>query len=214
LEYLKPLLIPSTLLLAAWPWMRGRGNRVTYILLAILAVSVAVHWAAFRWFHLLLPKERTGIWVVPLLMLAIGASAAGRRALTVALYAMSFYFLLCLRLDHFREWSWDAETKRVYDVVSYYNHTYGVKHVASNWMYSSSLNFYRAASGRETLDEISGAIPPPVGRSLYVLNSAFDWELIETEGLRIVFRGEHTDVVVAIRPEVEASWHSASCGVN
>ena len=101
LEYLKPLLIPSTLLLAAWPWMRGRGNRVTYILLAILAVSVAVHWAAFRWFHLLLPKERTGIGWCRCSCWRLAHTAAGRRALTVALYAMSLYFLLCLRLDLF-----------------------------------------------------------------------------------------------------------------
>ena len=44
---------------------------------------------------------------------------------------------------------------------SYYNHTYGVRHVASNWMYSSSLNYYRAASGRETLMRFPGAILRP-----------------------------------------------------
>jgi len=214
LERAAPLLVPVTLVLAAWQWLRGRGTRLCYVLLAVLLASVVAHWTAFRIFHLLLPKERTGIWVVPLAMLAIGAAARERRALTVALYCLSFYFLLCLRLDHFREWSWDAEVNKVYDVLAYYNHTYGVKQVTSNWMYSPSLNFYRVASGRETLDEITGAIPPPPGRPVYVLNWMSDEDLVREQGLRVVYRGRSTAVVVAIRPEVEVSRQTAFCGVN
>jgi len=211
---LQPLLIPTVLLLAAWNWMRGRGGRLAAVLLAILAASILAHWVAFRCFHLLLPKERTGIWIVPLLMLAVGAAAGGRRTLILALYALSFYFLLCLRLDRFREWSWDQDVKQVYDVIASYNHNYGVKEVASNWMYAPSLNFYRIASRRETFDEISGAIPTPAGRPLYVLNWAFEEELIRRERLHVVYRGEHSDVVVAVRPEMEELWRTARCGVN
>jgi hypothetical protein len=156
-----------------------------------------------------LPKERTGIWVVPLVMLAIGAVTANRRGLTIALYALSVYFVLCLRLDHFREWSWDADAQRVYGVVSYYNHTYGVTRVASNWMYASALNFYRVESGRETLDEITGSIPEPSGYPLYVMNWVFEEERIQREGLRVVYRGPYSEVVVAVRPELETG-----CRVN
>ena len=58
--------------------------------------------------------------MVPLVMLAVGAVAAGNRFAIAALYALSLYFLLCLRLDHFREWSWDADMKQVCEVVSYF----------------------------------------------------------------------------------------------
>ena len=199
LERVGRLLIPAVLLTAAWPWVRGRGHCAAYALLAVLACSAAVHWAAFRWFHLLLPKERTGIWVVPLITLAAGSAAVGRRIATAALYALSFYFLLCLRLDHFREWSWDAEMQRVYGVISYYNRTYGVRQVASNWMYTPSLNFYRLASGRESFDEFMGEAHIRPGPVVYVLNAAFEGDVIERERLRVVFHGRQSDVVVAVR---------------
>jgi hypothetical protein len=117
-------------------------------------------------------------------MLAIGAVAGGRRLATTALYALSLYFLLCLRLDHFREWSWDADMQRVYGAVAYYNHRYGVKQVVSNWMYTPSLNFYRLASGRETFDEFLGEVPGRSTPRVYVLNFAFDEERIVRERLR------------------------------
>src|SRR6185295_14113515 len=103
----------------------------------VAAASVAAHWAMFKLFHVLLPKERTAIWIVPLVMVAIGAVATGRHALTVSLYTLSFYFLLCLRLTYFHEWSWDADVNKVYGVLANYNHAYGVKDVASNWMYAA-----------------------------------------------------------------------------
>jgi hypothetical protein len=211
LEQVRPLLIPAVLLAASWQWVRGRGQRAGCAVLAVLACSVAAHWAAFHWFHLLLPKERTGIWVVPLAMLAVGAVAARSRVTTAALYGLSCYFLLCLRLGHFREWSWDADTQRVYEVVSYYNRTYGVKQVASNWMYTPSLNFYRLASGRETFDEFAGEAAAP---GVFVLNSAFDGARIEKERLRVVYRGARSDVVVAVREGAEAGWRAGGCGVN
>jgi hypothetical protein len=36
-----------------------------------------------------------------------------------------------------------------------------------------------------------------------VLNWSYEEPLIRDEGLRVVYRGAQTDVVVAIRPEVE-----------
>jgi hypothetical protein len=209
-----PVLIPAVLLLAAWQWARGRGTHITYVILGILAASIAAHWLAFRYFHLLLPKQRTGIWIVPLIMLAAGSVATGRRGLTIALYSLSIYFLLCLRLDHFREWRWEADVNKVYDVVAYYNHTYGVKRIGCSWRYSAALNYYRVASGRESLDEISGGPPIPAGRPLYVLNSIFEDDMIQRLQLHVVYRGERTEVVVAVGPEMEAAQRTASCGVH
>lgn len=211
LERVKPWLIPAVLALAAWQWARSRGNHFLYLLLAVTAASVAAHWAMFRIFGVLMPKERTAIWIVPLMTLAIGAVAEGRRSVTLGLYVLSFYFLLCLRLTSFREWYWDAEVNKAYAVVAYYNHAYGVREVSSNWMYASALNFYRLSSGRETLDEIPGSIPTARGRVLYVLNWVQEEQMIREEGLRVVYRGANTEIVVAARPEVEVG---ASCRAN
>jgi hypothetical protein len=210
LDPVKTLFIPAALALAAWQWLRGGGTRLGYALLALLVASVALHWIAFHGFQLLLPKQRTGIWLVPLLTFAVGAAANGRRAATVSLYAVAFYFLLCLRLDYFREWQWDEDVKKVYDVVAYYNHNYGVKQVASYWMYAPSLNFYRAESGRETLENIEGATQTPPPSDVSVLNFDKHEDVIRERGLKIIYRGQHSDVVVAVRGDLE----QPNCGVN
>jgi hypothetical protein len=229
LLHVRQLLIPALLALAAWQWgslLRRKTaqqlpDRVPYLcraicfmMLAVATASVLTHWAMFKLFHVLMPKERTAIWIVPLAMLAIGAVAAGRRALTISLYTLSFYFLLCLRLNHFREWYWDADVKQVYGVLAQYNHKGGVKEVASNWMYSSALNYYRLASGRETLEDITGSIEMPPGRSIYVLNYVSDEAFLKQQKLRVVYRGAASEVVVAVRPDAEEQWRATSCGLN
>jgi hypothetical protein len=148
--------------------------------------------------------DRTAIWIVPLCVLAIGAAAAGRRALTVTLYVMSFYFILCLRLNYFKEWDWDADVNRIYPVLAWYNHTYGVRDLASNWMYGAALNFYRMQSGCESFGEIESPVQLPTDRSLYVLDFPFDEDFIRQQHLRVVYHAPNTDAVVAVRPEAEA----------
>src|SRR5262249_54017454 len=92
LIWVQPLLIPVLLALALREWIRHRDGRLVSFLLALIAASIAGHWASFKLVHLLLPKERTAIWIVPLLTLVVGAVATGKRALTVALYMMSLNF--------------------------------------------------------------------------------------------------------------------------
>ena len=84
--------------------------------------------------------------------------------------------------------------KNVYSVLSYYNHTYGVKDIAAKFYYVAPLNFYRKLSGRETIAEfISTPVYP-----------AFDRAFIVQHGLKVVYHDKRTDVLVAIRPEVES----------
>src|SRR5205823_12614399 len=154
-------------------------------------------------FHVLLPKDRTALWLVPLLTLAAGSVAVNRRAMRVALYTLSFYYLLCMRLHYFKEWDWDADLHEVYPVLAWYNHTYGVTDFASNWQYGAALNFYRLQSGRETMQEISSPIELHSGHDIYVLNYPFDEGFLKKQRLRIVYHGRTTDAVVAVREGVE-----------
>ncbi len=208
LEHAKPFLLPVLLALGAWQWAARRPVAAA-VLLGILAATISAHWLIFKLFRVPLPMDRTAIWIVPLATLALGSAAAtGRRALGVMLYVMSFYFLLCLRLNYFKEWSWDADVNKVYPVLAWYNHTYGVRDIASNWMYGSSLNFYRVQSGRESFGEIESPMQIPRDRSLYVLCYPFDEDFIKCQHLRVVYHAPDTDAVVAIRPEAESIWHA------
>jgi hypothetical protein len=209
LQYVKPFLLPALLLLAVWQWARCLPV-VSLVLLGILAATIGTHWLLLKCLRVPLPMDRTAIWIVPLCVLAIGAAAFERRALTVMLYVMSFYFLLCLRLNYFKEWSWDADVNKIYPVLAWYNRNYGVRDVASNWMYGSSLNFYRVQSGGESFGEIESPLRIPGDRSLYVLCYPFDEEFIKRHRLRVVYHAPNTEAVVAVRPEAEAIWGRAA----
>src|ERR1700690_1545705 len=178
---------------------------------AFLALSL--HWVLFRISGLLLPRDRTGMYLVVLTTIATGAiaavaapSRAGRichRALTVMLCVMAVYFLLCLRLTYFREWRYGSEANQAYSVVSAYSRKLGISDVPAYWFYSGSLNFYRQASGNQSIGEfvsVGARKPYPEGKRAYVLYYPEDRAFIEKNRLSIVYHGKVSDVVVALRP--------------
>jgi hypothetical protein len=129
-------------------------------LAAIAALSLTISWLAFRFFGLLLPLGRTGIYFVPLCTLLAGVIAAAparsivsrwfSRSLTAVFICLALYYVLCLRLSYFREYEWDADVKDVYSVMARLNHTYGVNDAGITGLYVSALNYYRVVSERET----------------------------------------------------------------
>jgi hypothetical protein len=213
LGYAKPFLLPALLTLAVWQWFTRR-QALCGALLGILGATIGVHWLLLKLFHVPLPMDRTAIWMVPLLILAIGIAAVDRRGLTAMLYVMSFYFVFCLRLNYFKEWDWDADVNKIYPVLAWYNHTYGVRDIATNWQYGAALNFYRVQSGRESFGEIESPLQLPTGRSLYVLYYSFDEDFLKQQHLRVVYHAPNTDAVVAVRPEAEAEWKATRAAIS
>jgi len=191
---------------ASWRWG---------MLVAAAAVTAATgHWLLFQFAHLLLPKDRTAIWVAPLCVLFAGAlagmPAAGRagqwtrRALAASLLVMGSYFVACLRLTYFREWQFNADVQTVYSVLSYYNHRYQVTGIFPQWRYVAALNFYRSMSGRESIPNLVSHLPPyEGGHQAYVMYWPLDEEFIRQQGLKVVYFSRLSDAVVAIRPDVE-----------
>jgi len=209
MRVLYPLLLPALGVLCVVQIMVAR-LRVRWFaagLGGIAALTVLMHWAAFRLFQLPLPLSRTGIFLVPLCTLFVGLIAAGsglwlRRASTAVFFCLAFYFLLCLRLNYFKEYEYDRDVKDVYSVLARLNHEYGVTDVAASGVYASPLNFYRVASGRETFPEFKATVGEfPVGKSVYVMHGVFERPFIDREGLAVVYRGRSGEVVVAVRPD-------------
>ncbi len=208
------LAIIQGLIVSAGRHSLKRRDRIVFhlgvSLLAVAAAAIAIHWSSFRLFHLLLPRERTAVWLAPLCTLAVGAIALpeapmrlakySRAALTLAVAVLGMYFFFCLRLTYFKEWKWDADVDRAYAVLSYYNHARGIRRVTSNWMYSPSLNVYRKMSGRETFEEFSPSSDYPSDSQVYVLHGVLDAPFISEEKLDIVYRSDVSDLVVAVRP--------------
>jgi len=176
-------------------------------------VALSLHWALFRMSGLLLPRDRTGMYLVVLTTIAVGAIAAVRApsragrichtALTFMLCVMAVYFLLCLRLTYFREWRYGSEANDAYSVVAAYSQKLGISDVPAYWFYAGSLNFYRQASGNQGISEfvsVGARKPYPEGKRAYVLYYPEDRAFIEKNQLSIVYHGRLSDVVVALRP--------------
>jgi hypothetical protein len=182
-----------------------------------VVLALAIHQVLYMVAGILLPLDRTALYVYLLVLLPVGAMAAievptwmgngSRRAMTVTLFLLACYSLGCLRLTYFKEWKYDADVKRVYSVLAYYNHACGVTDVSVNWRYSSALSAYREMSGHETIKEfppsplVVDSYPPKY--QAYVVYAAWDSGFVQREGLKVVYLDRFTDAEVAVRPEVE-----------
>jgi hypothetical protein len=206
-------------------WLTGLGA----VLAATLALTLSLHWLAFRFFGILLPKDRTAIYLVVLCTLFIGVVAALRipsragelsgRGMTVALSVLACYFMLCLRVSYFKEWKFDSDIDKVYSALAYYNHTCGITDVVTNWRYDSGLNFYAALSGRETFSDFYSGPQDgyALGKSAYVLYYPEDQRFIEEHGLKVVYRAPSEATVVidpARMPPGKAACVSAAPGAG
>jgi hypothetical protein len=236
-KYLRPLVIPGVGLTAAamlvallYP-RRQMDNRSSRLLLslasamaAIAVATIVIHWVSLRFFGLLLPKERTGIYFVPLSMLAAGAvvavppsSSAGRILRGCALAAfclLASYFLLALRLTYFMEWRYDADVKKAYSMLACLNQTHGVRDVWSHWMYEAPLNYYRLISKQETFSEIRQspfATEADAHNQVYVLNTVISGDFISKFGLKTIYQGPTTDMVIAVNPGLESDLKTSVC---
>jgi hypothetical protein len=215
-----PFLYPILAAFVVWrvvmlAWERRSSPLAMICGLAVLA-ALACHEVLYLAYGILLPFDRTAMWVVLLFLAMAGALAAaplespmGRisgKALTAILAAIACYNIGCLRLTYFNEWKYDAAMKDVYAVLSYYNHTYGVSKVSTNWRYVAALNCYRTMSGHETIEEIPGGPAVvneyPPGYQAYVFYYPWDEGFYKREGLKLVYHDSFTDAAVAIRPEV------------
>jgi hypothetical protein len=180
--------------------------------LAASAAAVGVHWVLFRVLRIPLPKDRTGIYIVVLMTLFAGILAAipiptqageiTRRAMTALLVIAGSYFLLCVRLNYFKEWRWDADTDKLYSVLAAYNHTCGLTDIAVNWRYDAALNFYRNASAAESFPEFRRSSELPPRRRAYVIYEPEDHDFLANHNLEIVYRTPY-DAAIALNPEVQ-----------
>ena len=173
-------------------------------------LALAAHYLLSRALHVLLPLDRTAVYVALLAFLFAGALAAvplsgraGRlscRLAAAALTAFAAYFLCCLRLTYFRTWQFDADSRNVYAVLASCNRRAGVTQVSANWRYVAVLNFYREAYGADAFPEIpsgpSTVADYPPGRQLYVLYQPSDQPFIDREHLTVIYSEPVTGVAI------------------
>ncbi|MGH9647492.1 MAG: hypothetical protein ACRD4E_11830 [Bryobacteraceae bacterium] len=185
-----------------------------------VAAALGMHWVLFRAMRVPLPMYRTGIYIVVLTTLFAGILAAfpiptragelSRQGMTILMVVLGSYFLLCLRVSYFKEWKWDADTDKLYNVLASYNHACGLKDIAANWRYDGALNYYRNASGLEAFPEFphSDLIPP--GKRAYVLYEPEDHDFLASHGLNVVYRTP-SGAAIALNPAFVPSLGESPC---
>jgi hypothetical protein len=192
---------------------KGDGVLVfTRLLVSIAVVTLLLHWLAFLTLHLLLPKERTALFFVPLWTLAFGGALAflfrseARDELRTcglgALIVAAVFFIGSLRLAYFKEWTWDADTRQVYLILDGLRRRCGITDFATDWRYSMALNFYREAYGNGALKEFSASTSGelPAGKPAYAIFFPTSEEFIRQEHLQVIYHNGASATAVAIRP--------------
>ncbi|MCU1336326.1 MAG: hypothetical protein JWO19_1907 [Bryobacterales bacterium] len=215
------------LLLINWRSLRNARSGWLLVFGAVPIVAVAaaliMHSIVFRLDGMLLPKDRTGIYIVFLSTLFLGILAAvpiptragevSRRGLTILMVVLGSYFLLCLRLNYFKEWKFDQDTDKIYAVLAYYNHACGLKDVAVNWHYDGSMNYYRVASGRETFPRFPHYDRYPPGQRAYVFYAPDDRQFLASHALSVVYQSP-SGAVVALDPAIDPPPGEGACVVR
>ncbi len=193
---------------------------VMAVLLSAAGLTMGVHLWLYRVYGLLMPKDRTAAFMVPLVVCALGIVATcsarsrmgnlSRGVFLSSLTLVTLFFLSCLRVSYFKEWAWDAETEDGYKVVRCIGERTGMARVGAGWPFMLPLNFYRVAE-KSRLTEIVDEKTNPEGVEVYVLDTLHNPGVIEKRGLRVVYRGRSTDMVVAVDPEAEAAVRASGC---
>lgn len=192
------------------PRFKDESLTLMRLFAGIAILTIFLHWTALRLFHLLLPKDRTALFLVPLMTLALAAaleiccrSSARDYIRTAAIgvtILVAIYFIGCIRLGYFKEWRFDAASKQVYWILDDLHRRCGAVTFVTNWRYNSTLNFYRTAYGNHSLPEFTASFDTfPSGKDVYVMFFPDTQEFMKKEGLHVIYHDEPSAIAVAIR---------------
>jgi hypothetical protein len=187
------------------------GVLTTAALSGIAALSVALHWIAWRAFGLLLPLNRTALFFAPLLTLifALGTDVLRRepgfRRFAIpgvaVLAACSVHYLSAFRLHYFQEWRFNEDTKDVYWVLHEVERQCGIHDFSTEWHYTSALNFYRRQYQSTTLKPFVAVFKDtfPKDKASYVFSYVDGVDFMRENGLAVWYHNEETGATVAVR---------------
>ena len=181
------------------------------LLIGMAVLTLLLHWIAFRSVHLLLPKDRTALFFIPLWTLAFGsglamldrlaAPGALRWLATGVVTIVAIYFLGCLRLGYFKEWKFDQDTKHLYWAAADLRQRCGISDFVTDWRYENSLNFYRRAYSNSLLLPFHGSSSGelPRGHCAYIVHYPTSIDVIKEEHLQLIYHSGDSDASIAIR---------------
>lgn len=181
-------------------------TRMVRLLALALGLTLLAHLTAFHAFGILLPLDRTGIFlalfVTAIMSFSVTGTPAGgwrrwlRTASICVLAGTLFVFLATFRTSYFRMWFWNADVDRGYAALQHYGRTHALGSVGCEWRFHGAYSFYRKMNSG-SLPECVKDIPVRGGHSAYLLFGPDAGPVIAAERLRILYSGELSGLVVA-----------------
>jgi hypothetical protein len=182
----------------------------------VFLATAALHFAAFHGIGLLYPKERTGIFFVPLMIGAISAATvvpAGwlRRAQIGALLFVAALNFSYLRVDTFKEWNYNADTDRVYSVLTCLHDRHHVDRMAAVWPHWGAMNFYRKKVPVAQFEEIQHEENATPDAEVYVVDSLLTPTVVSSRGLATLWSSQRTWAQIAVPQNQVERLRGSAC---
>jgi hypothetical protein len=197
-----PLILLAGGVLAACAVRRERRvDGFLTLLGATTSALLLIHFLALRWFGILYPFRRTGLYWVPLftlLVMALAAQAGRFTPLAAVVPGIGLaVFLSSWTVRFYDEWTFDAGTNELARTLAerIRGRDERAVRVGANWIFEQSLNYYRIRLRMNAMVPVTDKGPD--GAYDYYLLMPEDWPVAERRGLRVIREHEFSRAILA-----------------
>lgn len=132
------------------------------------AMTIAVLVGAHVFAGVLYPKERTGLYLIPLVILSLaalcewGRSTAVRWSMVAILVILTLTSIEQFTMSSYGQWRYDAGSRRIAEMIASWPNARGgtLKVAATQWLYQPALEFYRIVRFPERLGPVMDGYDP------------------------------------------------------
>jgi hypothetical protein len=198
-HYMGGFLILIPIAIAAWVGLKTPSWTLRFVWLALL-FTLAAHTLSHSLNNLLLPLDRTSLFIAFFMSILVIHAASSSRIATAVLCMSLAIFALAFRTNYFRIWDFDIDIDRGFAKFIEYSKDHAVVSAGCTWRYSGAYNFYRKAANEPVpeCESIDQDHPPP--KSVYFLNVPGQAEFIAKAKLQIIYQGPVSGLVVGVTP--------------
>ena len=170
----------------------------TGVAVACGVILVVLHFAV----HQLYPLDRTGIYFLPLLALALAGLAERRGVISIGAWTISALlvgqFLLSFETRKFALWEYDADTPAILHELARVvpGKRPGSVRIANTWQLEPALNFYAAQLRLTWLQPITRDSITS-GADYYIL-AQMDRQSIDDLHLQVIYTGPNSGTMLAV----------------